>query len=726
MSAHLRRRTARARAIGRLGPWLRCGGLGLLAAAVPLCSGAQAPGGDDAAVWIVDPKAPGADVPAAGRSLFDHLFVEDAPDGARHRLPFPFTALLRAVKHRLDPAGVPVRSVLIPLGRSLQRSAAAPEYFRFPRVVVAVTGMPRDASQPLLKDRLYLGYQEKAGVLEVISYNEAVARFEFQVVKDYRAGTKPRVFYARRAVCLACHQNGAPMFARPLWDETNANAAVAARLGAVAAHYQGLPARAGIEDPYAIDAATDRANLYAATQLLWRDGCGAGDAGVQCRAAALELSLRFLLGGAQGIDLADAAYTGSLAPALGRQSRRQWPAGLKVPNPDLPNRVSLASPEDEPGAPDHVAAPFEPLALRSPLESWQADEHLGIRLVSGLAEFIAAPDVRRLDDHLRGLDARRTRHEVPCTITERADGGAGRRIGFRCGSTGDAARWAGRLYGRDGRITHGEADRLAIGAGRDAVGLVVTGGTLRREGRVWHATFRVRRGVAGGRTPDGRAIESMALRWSPGGAGAGVVVLRDDFTAVSGAIARLAGGTLDGRLDAFAPRPFQRARVLAALFDELGMARARWCCLDDRGMPAAAVDDADGTAPEGAVANLPAAVQDFLRYCGACHRSPDAFPPNYLHGDVAEIEARLAQCAPRIRFRLAMGRLPASARAKTPMPPVHALPMFGRTEAQWRDGPELARLEAHAARLAGAESAVTGGYEALRPCLAAGPRSADP
>ena len=181
-----------------------------------------------------------------------------------------------------------------------------------------------------------------------------------------------------------------------------------------------------------------------------------------------------------------------------------------------------------------------------------------------------------------------------------------------------------------------------------------------------------------------------------------------------------------GEVDAFTARPFQRARVLPALFDELGIATDRWCCLDDSGMPGVAVDDSDGAAPGGAAARLPVAVQDFLHYCGACHRSTDAFPPNYLHGDAQEIEARLAQCAPRILFRLRMWRLAPGERAKTPMPPVHALPMLGRTEAQWRDGGELARLETYAARLAGGEHAVAGGYEGLRPCLKPGSHTAGP
>ena len=52
-----------------------------------------------------------------------------------------------------------------------------------------------------------------------------------------RQGKTPQVFYARRSLCLACHQNAAPIFARPLWDETPANPAIAARLKADAARF---------------------------------------------------------------------------------------------------------------------------------------------------------------------------------------------------------------------------------------------------------------------------------------------------------------------------------------------------------------------------------------------------------------------------------------------------------------------------------------------------------
>ena len=173
--------------------------------------------------WAIDPAVPGSVLPSAGRSLFDFVTAGG--------VPFPFEALVRKMEAAAGCApGKCVKQVLIPLGRSLQRTAAAPDFFVFPRVVVAVTG---EGTGPMFaRDRIYLGYQEHANLIEVISYNEAAARFEFQLVRDYRAGATPQVVYANRAVCTACHQNHAPIFSRPVWDETNANPTIAARLSA--------------------------------------------------------------------------------------------------------------------------------------------------------------------------------------------------------------------------------------------------------------------------------------------------------------------------------------------------------------------------------------------------------------------------------------------------------------------------------------------------------------
>ncbi len=194
--------------------------------------------------------------------------------------------------------------------------------------------------------------------------------------------------------------------------------------------------------------------------------------------------------------------------------------------------------------------------------------------------------------------------------------------------------------------------------------------------------------------------------------------MRDDVVLLDAAVDRLAQSTTSSKTDALAPLPFQRALIMPALFEALGLGRLEWCCLDASAMPVVALEDAGAPAPTQPVAGVSAGIQDFLRFCGACHRSTDAFPPNWLHGDAHEIEARVRQCAPRIAFRLDMWRMDAMQRAKTPMPPVHALPMLGRTESQWRDGDELARLRAAIKSLGVDARAPGGNYEKLQPCLA--------
>ena len=124
---------------------------------------------------------------------------------ASHDVPFPFSSLVQLIGDRIDPENGVSRAkrVLMPLNRSLQRHAPKPDFFKYPRAVLAVDTEPAfspESAGMLLKDRLYVGYQEKANTLEVISYNEAAGRFEFQVVKDYRAEAHGKCF-TRIAPC---------------------------------------------------------------------------------------------------------------------------------------------------------------------------------------------------------------------------------------------------------------------------------------------------------------------------------------------------------------------------------------------------------------------------------------------------------------------------------------------------------------------------------------------
>ncbi|MBT9541112.1 hypothetical protein [Thiobacillus sp.] len=311
------------------------------------------------------------DLPPIGRSRFDQL-IGNAP------VPYPFSKLAKQINAQMQPdAGglPPLKVTLIPLGRSLQKDAGAPDFFHFPRVVAAADGANKPGVPPL-KDRLFLGYHEKGEVVEVISYNDAAGRFEFQIVRDYQKGKTPRVIYARRSLCLACHQNAAPMFARPLWDETPANPAIAARLKTARRDFYNVKL-SGTDIAYFIDTATDRANLFPVWQTLWQQGCGAGETGDRCRRDAFAAALDYARFGK--LPAPDSLVT------LDRNWRVVWPQGLAIPNPDLPNRDPLAA------LPDPAS---DPLLLRPPLEVWKAPDKTAF--VVGLAGMLDPVAVRQL------------------------------------------------------------------------------------------------------------------------------------------------------------------------------------------------------------------------------------------------------------------------------------------------------------------------------------------
>ncbi|HET6676582.1 MAG TPA: hypothetical protein VFG71_14650, partial [Nitrospiraceae bacterium] len=321
--------------------------------------------------WVVDPADPGPDLPPVGRSLFDHVITERQGPHMVYRVPFPFTALVQKIEQELDPAdqGSPLKRVLIPLNRSLQRHAAGPDYFTYPRAVVAVDTEPRmrgGSSGLLLKDRLFLGYQEKAEILEVISYNEAAGRFEFQVVRDYGPGKTPKVLYANRALCTTCHQNQSPIFSRPLWDETNANPNVAALLERQRRDFYRFPVHQGVDVPNAIDEATDRANEFSAYQLFWQDGCeqarSPGES-IQCRADIFRVALQARLTGFPPALNRSPPYREQLLPRMAAQWSEKWPHGLKLPSPDLLTRNPV---DGTAGERARLRAVFEPTIPREP------------------------------------------------------------------------------------------------------------------------------------------------------------------------------------------------------------------------------------------------------------------------------------------------------------------------------------------------------------------------
>lgn len=541
---------------------------------------------------LLAPDSAGPDLPPAGSSLFD---LRVAELGGPAALPYPFERLLQRLEGPARCADLPdahcLVRVLIPIGRSLQRTAASPDFFRHPRVVAAMAGEPQAAAgAPLQRDRLYLGHVGNGDLIEVISYNEAAARFEFQLVTDYRPGATPRVVYAPRGLCVACHQNHAPIFSRPLWQETNANPAVAARLAAFRTSVEGVPVHRGIDLPGAIDAAAGRATRFALWQTLWQTGCGEGPAGALCRGALLEAALHYRASGRT----APPTLHDAIGPRFAAAWHARWPGGLSLPDPNIPNRDPL--PDEADGREGlllaNIAAPFDPLLPRAPLDVWHAPDAGRLNeTVAGLAEFVGETDVAALAAALGGA------------------------------------------------LDEGErSQRLA------------------------------------------RAIAAMA--------------------------ADSHGPLADG--------PFRRDALMAALLARLGRAPPRASTL------AALLPGLAPATTELPAARPSAAAGPFQRYCTPCHQTPTRSPPNFLHGPDAVVRAQLAQCAERIRFRLAMWELAPQDRPKTPMPPQQSLAALGADAARWPGSAELASLRDYATRLAGGTPMPRpDNYEALPPCLPA-------
>ncbi|MFV0663633.1 hypothetical protein [Denitromonas sp.] len=606
-------------------------------------------------------------LPAGGRAEGASLFAQlmTPPGQPVARVTYPIEALVAQLRGQVstnDGDGLPL--VLIPLGRSLQRhTAGAAHYFESPRVVVAVTGEPAATDRPLLRDRLYLGYHEAAGVLEVISYNDTAGRFEFEIVDDYRDGATPRLRAANRGLCLACHQNDAPIFSRQTWDETSGSPAIARLLAAAGRDLYGLSWRHGVDVANAIDDATDRANLLSVAQTVWQHGCASIDrnAAVHCRARLLWRTLLDRLGSPGAGRLTDDP---ALAP-LAAHWTQHWPDGLPVPSPDIPNRQPFAATLPWQALPTDpaelrrvadVAERFDPLALRPPLGHWRANDAATLpNITHALGQFIADVDIAALDHTLRGAAGMHAEAlTLECSRRPRPD-----REDLDChhasGLALSARRSAGQL----------KIDRLVLGAGPARSAAPFRRGA---DGH-FHPTG------AAPRTPEGAALRRIEITSERVRA-----LLTDDLAALRTHIDGLVADTLAGRSDALADAPLRRAAVLSPLLPMPVEHPAPVPTLAERSSP----DD-----PE---------LAPFYKHCGLCHDSTEAFPPGFLHGTREAVRVAVDRCAPRMARRLAMWSAPAGAREKTPMPPP-ATPQAGDIQhsgdlasmRQWLDG----RLQAN-------------------------------
>ena len=264
------------------------------------------------------------DLPPEGtRALFDHLVAQ--ADG----VPWPFEKLVEVVAKQ-DPSGAQPLVLLVPDGRSLLKGQAD---YAHPRILMAADfqapGSP--ASLGLApRGQLFLGFTEQANEIEVISYNEAAGRFEFQLVQDYTANGARKLVYAKRAICESCHQGATPIFSVRPWNETNGQPETAARIAEAQGGkpYLGLPAGVPLATPERYDELTDVGNFIVASQKLWLDQC----ADAACRRALLQLALGYAR--APGDFKADGASVVALQKLQAAANAKP----IAVPQSDIPNR----------------------------------------------------------------------------------------------------------------------------------------------------------------------------------------------------------------------------------------------------------------------------------------------------------------------------------------------------------------------------------------------------
>ena len=652
-------------------------------------------------VLVFDAGVPGPTLPPAGRSLFDEVVASETGESL---VPYPFAALIARIDAELQPASPqpPLKRLLIPLGRSLQRSAAAPRYFEFPRVVVAIDGGPRATSPLLLKDRLYLAYQERADQIEVISYNDAAGRFEFQLVRDYAAGHLARVVYANRALCTSCHQNGGPIFSRPTWDETSANPHIAARLRAQAGERFGVDLASGVDVADDFSESVHRANALGAAQMAWRDGCGDDASAAQrCRAALFRALVAFRLAGRTRPYFA----TSPLA-TLDATARMRWPHGLAIPEPDIPNRNPLES-----ASPTTVEAAFDPLLPRPPSQVWSTrDGTIVTRAVEGLAEFVSDADIERLDQALiasrSSESAGRASIPAACEVRQAVTADSRTRIDFDCADRRDVP--ANVTIDAGVEVFDGRVDVVLrhVQWHRGAVLLDGTVSDARAEER-GRVSGEPKRGRLAARDASGDAIERITFSWR-GASGEIEIATVDDSARLDRAVDAMLRDGLDGRFDGFAAPTFRRGPLMTALVSRLAPNGPADCCGASARFAAPVADHVRSIST-----SADASLAPFYRHCATCHASDERAPANFLWGDAASVRERIAQCAPRIHARLSMWRGAFDAHAKTPMPPPTSLAQHGIAPDAWRESADLRAMIDHAATLAADRQPAATGFDAL-------------
>lgn len=658
---------------------------------------------------------PADDLPAQGYSLFDKLFSQPTDSGYEYDVPYPFESLLQRLS-KLQSGNVV--QVLIPMGRSLHRETARPHFFRYPRVLLALDEDSTYRTQ--VRNRLFLGYQEKADVIEVISYNEDAGRFEFQVVHNYAEGVMPIVRYANRALCMSCHQNAGPIFPLAPWQETNFNNVIADRVKQHHVVYQGVPTDSLSSRVSRFDIATDKANLFSVYQQFWQQACGGNsETGVRCRASIFLAMMYYRLASFSPPRLNSNLISKYFLPVLKRNWEYVWPKGLAIPVADLKDRLPNVETLDF-----DLGSDTDPLSLRSSRSSWGHQRAADLSVLGLSESFLLDRDIQLLNDHLVRLARKKQLKDQiysgKCRLTHRSYEHVDKSIGIRCklqqSSSKSSLTAYGELLPNEGGQLQKEISWLYINVDNMALRTTVSGNV----GRLEHTGDSVRLDLfkqyaqINSRLWDNRLIAGFELRLTQPSwfskkhdidAGedqaSATVTIADDLVILENAVEELVEDTLSGSFDGFTDKPFQGIELTNALFKKLGINLPDETELQiPAGLPVEADTHSNKQLKLTGQPEFPAMVV-LNRYCIDCHSQDTVSPPGFLYGSTEQVKSRLRRCAPSIAYRLRLWELDDSQRSASPMPPEAYFASEDVDSDWWIGSDELQALRIYAESLAG-------------------------
>jgi hypothetical protein len=318
------------------------------------------------------------DLAAESRATFQPYTFSDVVDALGGTIPFPADKLALALRG-LETEST-ITAAILPHGRSLERTVTD---FRAPRSLMLWLDSGSYTAYPL-----FIGNTPNAEELEILAWNWQTRQYDFFLVQDYAAGKTPRVTVPQRPLCMACHQDGGPIFPVRPWNETTLNTTIQHELATQAAdplsrYLLALPAAGANRitlDPSGLDLGVRDATIALQDQKIFANACG-GD--LECRKGLLLTALSDTIDG-----FADVPLSSAQKAKMRTAMQRVWPSdNFAIQDDGLADRtVDLT-------APLRFESAQDPLVWRSPTHARSPDQAVGVSPRGAYADcFYFTPD----------------------------------------------------------------------------------------------------------------------------------------------------------------------------------------------------------------------------------------------------------------------------------------------------------------------------------------------